>query len=51
MFSLDNPKLDWIKLSQSMGVPCYEPKTVEDFIKNFSSCVHEDGPSTILIQI
>ena len=51
MFSLDNPKLDWIKLSQSMGVPCYEPKTVEDFIKNFSSCVHEEGPSTILIQI
>lgn len=51
MFSLDNPKLDWIKLSESMGVPCYEPNTVEEFKKIFSACVKEAGPSTILVQI
>ena len=51
MFSLNNPKLDWIKLSESMGVPCYEPNTVEEFKKIFSACVKEAGPSTILVQI
>ena len=51
MLSLENPAIDWISLSKSMGVPSYQPNTVEDFVKIFSSAVKEPGPTTIVINI
>ena len=51
MLSLENPPIDWMSLSKSMGVPCYEPKKVEDFIKVFSSAVKEPGPTTIVVKL
>ena len=51
MLSLENPSIDWISLSKSMGVPSYQPNTVEDFVKIFSSAVKEPGPTTIVIHI
>ena len=51
MLSLDNPPIDWMSLSKSMGVPCYEPKKVEVFIKIFSSAVKEPGPTTIVVKL
>ena len=36
MFSLDNPPINWCKLSESMGVPAYNPKTVKEFTDFFN---------------
>ena len=51
MLSLENPEINWVELSRSMGVPCYQPHTVEDFRKVFSSSVDEPGPSTIIVNL
>ena len=51
MLSLENPPIDWMSLSKSMGVPCHEPKKVEDFIKIFSVAVKEPGPTTIVVKL
>ena len=49
MLSLDNPRIDWIQLSKSMGVPAFAPTSVEEFTKIFSNSVQESGPSLIVI--
>ena len=49
MLSLDKPEINWVELSTSMGVPSYEPKTVEEFTKAFNQSVAESGPSLIVI--
>lgn len=49
MLSLDKPEINWVELGTSMGVPSYEPKTVEEFTKAFNQSVAESGPSLIVI--
>ena len=51
MFSLDNPPIDWCKLSESMGVPAYNPKTVKEFTDFFNKSVKEPGPSLIELNV
>ena len=51
MLSLDNPKIDWIQLSKSLGVPSFMPSTVKEFIKVFSQSINEAGPSLIVINL
>ena len=51
MLSLDNPRIDWIQLSKSMGVPAFAPTSVEEFTKIFSNSVQESGPSLIVISL
>ena len=51
MLSLENPKIDWSKLSQSMGVPSHIPTTVEEFTKAFNNSIKESGPSLIIISL
>jgi thiamine pyrophosphate-dependent acetolactate synthase large subunit-like protein len=51
MLSLDNPKIDWVQLSKSLGVPSYMPTSVEEFSKAFSSSIKESGPSLIVINL
>ena len=51
MFSLDNPPIDWCKLSESMGVPAYNPKTVKEFTDFFNKSINEPGPSLIELNV
>ena len=45
-----NPPIDWCKLSESMGVPAYNPKTVKEFT-DFNKSVKEPGPSLIELNV
>jgi acetolactate synthase-1/2/3 large subunit len=47
MLSLDNPALDWVKLSESMGVPARKADTTEAFIRAVRDGLAEDGPFLI----
>ena len=51
MLSMDNPELDWVSLSQSIGVPAKRTFTVEEFHKAFSDGLVSEGPSLIEIVI
>ena len=51
MFSLDNPPINWCKLSESMGVPAYNPKTVKEFTDFFNKSINEPGPSLIELNV
>lgn len=51
MLSLENPIINWIQLSESMGVPSFAPNTAEEFIKVFSHSVKEPGPSLIVLNL
>lgn len=51
MLSLENPIINWIQLSKSMGVPSFAPNTAEEFIKVFSHSVKEPGPSLIVLNL
>jgi acetolactate synthase-1/2/3 large subunit len=51
MLSLENPTIDWIQLSKSMGVPSFAPSSVEEFTKVFLHSVKESGPSLIVINL
>ena len=51
MFSLDNPEINWVSLSKSMGVPAIRTTTVEQFSKAFSDGLNSEGPSLIEVII
>ena len=51
MLSLEDPTIDWIQLSKSMGVPSFAPSSVEEFTKVFLHSVKESGPSLIVINL
>jgi acetolactate synthase-1/2/3 large subunit len=51
MLSMDNPEIDWVSLSQSLGVPAKRTLTVEEFHKAFSDGLVSEGPSLIEIVI
>ena len=51
MFSLDNPEINWVSLSKSMGVPANRTTTVEQFSKAFSDGLNSEGPSLIEVII
>lgn len=47
MMSLDDPDLDWVALSQGMGVPAKRVATLEAFIDAFRRGIEEPGPYLI----
>jgi acetolactate synthase I/II/III large subunit len=47
MLSLNNPALDWVKLSEGMGVPARSTETTEDFIEALHAGLSERGPFLI----
>jgi len=47
MLSLDNPDIDWVSLSKSLGVPAKRTLTVEEFGKALSDGFASEGPSLI----
>ena len=51
MFSLDNPPINWCQLSESMGVPAYNPTNVKEFTDVFTKSINEAGPSLIELNV
>ena len=51
MLSMDNPEIDWVSLSKSLGVPAKRTLTVEEFKKSFQEGLNTDGPSLIEIVV
>ena len=51
MFSLDNPPINWCQLSESMGVPAYNPTNVKEFTDVFTKSINETGPSLIELNV
>lgn len=47
LMSLNNPPLDWVNLSRSMGVPAVAVMTAEELIREFQVALKEKGPSLI----
>jgi acetolactate synthase-1/2/3 large subunit len=47
MLSLDEPTIDWVALSQSMGVAAYRTGDAAEFERLFADAVKADGPVLI----
>jgi acetolactate synthase-1/2/3 large subunit len=47
MFSLENPRIDWVSLSHSLGVPARRATTAEEFSRALAESLAEPGPSLI----
>ena len=47
MLSLDNPPLDWVKLSEGHGVPAERATTVSEFWSALKKALAADGPRLI----
>ena len=44
---LSNPDLDWVKLSEGMGVPATRAQTTKEFQEQFAHCMKTPGPHLI----
>jgi acetolactate synthase-1/2/3 large subunit len=47
MFDLGNPAIDWMALSQSMGVPAVRVETAEAFDRELGKALRIEGPRLI----
>ena len=47
MLNIDGPEIDWVKLSESMGVPAVEATTAEAFDSALADAFSEPGPRLI----
>jgi acetolactate synthase-1/2/3 large subunit len=47
LFALDNPDIDWIRLSESMGIPARRARTAEEFSAALQWSLGEQGPTLI----
>lgn len=47
LFSLDDPRIDWVALSRSLGVPARRATTAEEFTRALAASLAEPGPSLI----
>ena len=47
MVDISRPDLNWVKLSEGMGVPATRATTADEFIAQFSTAVSEKGPALI----
>jgi acetolactate synthase-1/2/3 large subunit len=44
---IDQPKLDWVKISSGMGVPAISVNNVESLVEELTRILSEPGPSLI----
>ena len=51
MLSLRNPELDWVSISQGMGVDAVKVDNIEDLVKYFKHGIKENGPFLIEVLI
>ena len=49
--ALTNPDLDWVKLSQGLGVPAVAVEHCEDMIKEIGKALEEHGPHLIELKL
>ncbi|PLW67881.1 acetolactate synthase large subunit [Pseudohalioglobus lutimaris] len=47
MLELDRPSIDWVKISEGMGVPAVAVETAEDFHREFEQAMAVKGPRLI----
>jgi acetolactate synthase-1/2/3 large subunit len=47
MADLTRPDLDWVKLSEGLGVPALRATTVDEFSSQFRAAVRQKGPALI----
>ncbi len=47
LLSLDNPSIDWVKMSEAQGVPASRAKTPEEFHQQFEAAMGAKGPHLI----
>ncbi len=47
MFDLSRPDIDWVQISQGMGVPATRATTAEEFHQQFSDAMASHGPRLI----
>lgn len=47
LFDLSRPNIDWVAISQGMGVPATRATTAEAFHEQFSAAMQEKGPRLI----
>lgn len=51
MIDIDRPRIDWLAMAKSMGVPAAAVDTAEAFHKAMVDSVHEPGPSLIEVRL
>jgi acetolactate synthase-1/2/3 large subunit len=51
MLSLDNPKMDWVKLSEGFGVPASRARTAGEFDDALVAALKAGGPQLIVAEI
>jgi acetolactate synthase-1/2/3 large subunit len=49
MIDIDKPRIDWVAMGHSMGVPSHRVTTAEDFHQSMVNSVREQGP--VLIEV
>jgi acetolactate synthase-1/2/3 large subunit len=47
MIDIGRPDLDWVRLSEGMGVPATRATTADEFATQFRAAVREKGPALI----
>jgi acetolactate synthase-1/2/3 large subunit len=47
MIDISRPELDFVRMSEGMGVPAARAKTTHDFISNFEYALRNSGPFLI----
>ncbi|MFM0397434.1 acetolactate synthase large subunit [Paraburkholderia phytofirmans] len=51
MIDIDKPRIDWLAMAKSMGVPAVAVDTAESFHKAMRDSVREPGPSLIEVRL
>jgi acetolactate synthase I/II/III large subunit len=51
MIDIDRPRIDWLAMAKSMGVPAKAVETVEDFTAAMVNSVNEPGPQLIEVRL
>lgn len=51
LLDIDNPSIDWVTLSTSLGVPASRAETIEDLDHAFRSALKDSGPRLIEVAL
>jgi acetolactate synthase-1/2/3 large subunit len=51
LFDIGHPSLDWVQLSQGMGVPAVRVTTLDDFVKALKAGFESNGPTLIEVPL
>jgi acetolactate synthase-1/2/3 large subunit len=51
MMEIDRPRIDWLAMATSMGVPSRAVETAEDFTRALTDCMNARGPQLIEVRL